>query len=200
MPRSGPAAASFMAAFTFSSVAGFSSSTVRSTSETFGVGTRTAMPSSLPFSAGSTRPMARAAPVLLGIMESAAARARRGASRGGALGEHADRLPGDGEPVLVGAHVAREGPMDGVVLEQVREGLRVGDVVHGDELEHALVEAGAEHVPPDAAEAIDADADRHGSSLLVRGRAPACELRAACAGEFLFHGRVGWSRRSGPAN
>ena len=82
MPLSGPSAAAFMAAFTASSVAGFSSSAVRSTSETFGVGTRTAMPSSLPFSAGSTRPMARAAPVLLGIMERAAARARRRSSCG----------------------------------------------------------------------------------------------------------------------
>jgi hypothetical protein len=49
----------------------------------------------------------------------------------------------------------------------MRERLRIRDVVHGDELERALVEAGAEDVPSDAAEAVDADADvRHGSSLL----------------------------------
>ena len=41
------------------------------------VGTRMAMPSSLPLSFGSTRPTAVAAPVVVGIMLTAAARARR---------------------------------------------------------------------------------------------------------------------------
>ena len=41
-----------------------------------GVGTRIATPSSLPFSSGSTRPTALAAPVEVGIIDSAAARAR----------------------------------------------------------------------------------------------------------------------------
>ena len=41
------------------------------------VGTRTEKPSSLPLSSGSTRPTAAAAPVLVGIMLCAAARARR---------------------------------------------------------------------------------------------------------------------------
>ena len=50
---------------------------VRSTSDTFGVGTRTEMPSNLPFSSGSTRPTAFAAPVVVGIIDSAAARPRR---------------------------------------------------------------------------------------------------------------------------
>ena len=40
------------------------------------VGTRIAVPSSLPFNAGSTSPTARAAPVEVGISDSAAARAR----------------------------------------------------------------------------------------------------------------------------
>ena len=48
----------------------------RSTTETFGVGTRIEVPSSLPFSSGSTRPTALAAPVEVGIIDSAAARAR----------------------------------------------------------------------------------------------------------------------------
>jgi hypothetical protein len=43
-------------------------SNTRSTTDTFGVGTRIATPSSLPFSSGSTRPMALAAPVEVGIM------------------------------------------------------------------------------------------------------------------------------------
>src|SRR5206468_12878079 len=49
----------------------------RSTTETFGVGTRMAKPSSLPFSSGITRWSALAAPVEVGIMDNAAARARR---------------------------------------------------------------------------------------------------------------------------
>jgi hypothetical protein len=53
---------------------------VRSTTETFGVGTRIEEPSSLPLSSGSTSPTARAAPVVVGIMDIAAARARRGSS------------------------------------------------------------------------------------------------------------------------
>ena len=55
----------------------FSRRAVRSTSETFGVGTRIAMPSSLPAIAGSTSLSAFAAPVVVGIIDSAAARARR---------------------------------------------------------------------------------------------------------------------------
>jgi hypothetical protein len=51
-------------------------SKVRSTTETFGVGTRIATPSSLPLSSGSTRPTALAAPVEVGIIDIAAARAR----------------------------------------------------------------------------------------------------------------------------
>ena len=45
--------------------------------ETFGVGTRIAMPSSLPAMRGRTSLSALAAPVVVGIIESAAARARR---------------------------------------------------------------------------------------------------------------------------
>lgn len=66
-------AASFIAAFTSSAVAGFSSTTVRSTTETSGVGTRSANPLSLPLSSGMTSAIAFAAPVLVGMMESAAA-------------------------------------------------------------------------------------------------------------------------------
>src|SRR5438093_7340208 len=50
-------------------------------SETSGVGTRIATPSSFPLSSGNTRPIAFAAPVDVGIMESPAARARRRSDR-----------------------------------------------------------------------------------------------------------------------
>jgi hypothetical protein len=49
----------------------------RSTTDTLGVGTRRAMPLSLPFMLGSTRATAWAAPVEVGTMFRAAARARR---------------------------------------------------------------------------------------------------------------------------
>src|SRR5213595_129744 len=77
MPRSLPEALSRNALFTASAVADFSSSATRSTTDTLIVGTRIAIPSSLPLSFGSTRPTAVAAPVVVGIMLTAAARARR---------------------------------------------------------------------------------------------------------------------------
>src|ERR1039457_7186382 len=73
----GPSAARRNALFTDSTVAGFSVVIVKSTTLTFGVGTRLAYPSSLPFTSGITRFNAFAAPVEVGIMERAAARARR---------------------------------------------------------------------------------------------------------------------------
>ena len=77
MPLRGPSAAAAKAAFTASAVAGRSTWATRSTTDTFGVGTRMAMPSSLPFNSGSTSPTAAAAPVVVGIIESPAERARR---------------------------------------------------------------------------------------------------------------------------
>ena len=62
---------------TASVVVSVSTSITTSTSDTFGVGTRTLMPSNLPLSSGRTSATALAAPVEVGIMESAAARARR---------------------------------------------------------------------------------------------------------------------------
>lgn len=60
-----------------STLAFLSSSTVRSTRETVEVGTLTAMPVSFPATSGRTRPTALAAPVVVGIMDMAAALARR---------------------------------------------------------------------------------------------------------------------------
>src|SRR5438477_644661 len=77
MPFIDPAAASRKASLICCTDAGFASSAVRSTTDTLIVGTRIAMPSSLPFRCGSTRPTAVAAPVVVGIMLTAPARARR---------------------------------------------------------------------------------------------------------------------------
>src|SRR5215475_9649101 len=76
MPLSWLAAAS-LTALVISSLSVLRLATnLKSTTETLGVGTRMATPSSLPLSSGSTRPTALAAPVEVGIMERAAARAR----------------------------------------------------------------------------------------------------------------------------
>src|SRR5919112_202374 len=66
-----------MAALTPSTLVSRDTLTVRSVAEPVGTGTRIAYPSSLPLSSGSTRPIALAAPVDVGTMLSAAARARR---------------------------------------------------------------------------------------------------------------------------
>src|SRR5882757_9633218 len=76
-PVSWPSAAFWKAVFTSSLVTSRSSSTTRSVTEPVGTGTRIAMPSSLPASSGITSAVALAAPVVVGMMFSAAARARR---------------------------------------------------------------------------------------------------------------------------
>ena len=67
----------FNSALTSSFVVSRDGMKVRSIRLTLGVGTRIADPSSLPFNSGSTSPTARAAPVVVGIMDMPAARARR---------------------------------------------------------------------------------------------------------------------------
>ena len=64
---------------------------------------------------------------------------------------------------FAGRDVALIRAMHRVVLEQVRERLRIGQVVHRDELDvgHSLLLRGAKHLPSDAAEAVDPNANRH---------------------------------------
>ena len=77
MPLSGPLSeAALITAFISSTLVSRFAMNFKSTTETFGVGTRIEMPSSLPFRSGNTRPTALAAPVDVGIIESAAARPR----------------------------------------------------------------------------------------------------------------------------
>jgi len=61
---------------TSSTVTSFARCTVRSTREPSGTGARMATPSTFPFNSGMTRPMARAAPVEVGMRLIAAERAR----------------------------------------------------------------------------------------------------------------------------
>merc|ERR1711862_325831 len=68
MPFIGPSASALIVATMSSIEAPFSIRAVRSTTETSGVGTRKAMPVSLPFNSGMTLPTAFAAPVAEGMM------------------------------------------------------------------------------------------------------------------------------------
>ena len=78
MPASWPSsAAAANAALICATVAGLDNWQVRSQMEPSSTGTRSATPSSRPASSGRTRPTAFAAPVLVGMMFTAADRARR---------------------------------------------------------------------------------------------------------------------------
>jgi len=74
---SSPFAAFLTAALISSTVVLRPALKLKSTNETLMVGTRIANPSILPCNSGSTRPTAAAAPVLVGIMDMVAERARR---------------------------------------------------------------------------------------------------------------------------
>ena len=82
------------------------------------------------------------------------------------LSEHLDVLAVNDDTLVVVGDLTLEAARDRVVLQQVSEGLVVGQVVHGDDLDvRALLEGGAEEVTADAAEAVDANAGGHyGSS------------------------------------
>jgi hypothetical protein len=78
MPFNGPSAAAFIAALISSFVTSRSRISVRSVIEPDGIGTRSAIPPSRPSSSGRASEAAWAAPVVVGTIDSAAARARRG--------------------------------------------------------------------------------------------------------------------------
>src|SRR6516165_1092230 len=77
MPFIGPSEAAFMAALISSYLAGLANRHVKSTTETFTVGTRNDIPVNLPLRSGITLPTALAAPVLEGMILVAAARPPR---------------------------------------------------------------------------------------------------------------------------
>src|ERR1700739_2688625 len=87
MPRSWFDSAAFsISVLTSSREVSRAASNLKSISDTFAVGTRIAVPSSFPLSAGRTRPTAFAAPVEVGIIDNAAARAAQ------ILGQCVDRI------------------------------------------------------------------------------------------------------------
>src|SRR5438094_6995458 len=78
MPFIDPASAERKAALSSSTEVGRETSAVKSTTLTVGVGTRRLKPLNLPSSSGMTTPRLRVAPLVVGTMFRAAARARRG--------------------------------------------------------------------------------------------------------------------------
>jgi hypothetical protein len=73
-----------------------------------------------------------------------------------ALGEDLDLLAVDGDEVFAVGDLVFEVAEDGIVLEEMRERGRCGEVVYGDEFDVRVAESGAEDVASDAAEAVDA--------------------------------------------
>ena len=83
-----------------------------------------------------------------------------GEVRGVALLEHADGLAVDDDLLAVEFDGGVEAAGDGVVLEQVSEGLVIGEVVDRDDLEVTpLRQCCAEEVAADAAEPVDPNLD-----------------------------------------
>jgi hypothetical protein len=79
-----------------------------------------------------------------------------------ALREHLQLVAVHDQAVVREVHLALERAEDRVVLEQVGERLRVGDVVHTDPVDVRPARVrGAEDVAPDAAEAVDAGLQGH---------------------------------------
>ena len=89
--------------------------------------------------------------------------------RGVTLGDDRDPLAVDNEVAVDHIDVARVAAVVGVVLEQVRVGLRVCQVVDRHDLEVIAmeVEHALEHLPTDSAEAVDANVRRHEGLLSV---------------------------------
>ena len=75
------------------------------------------------------------------------------------------RLPSTTSASFSAVTPCGEAAVHGVVLEQMRQRLGVGDVVDGDELDVALADAGAQDVATDASKAIDPNLDAHGALL-----------------------------------
>src|SRR5690606_19992016 len=90
----------------------------------------------------------------------------------------------DGEGALVERDVRLEAAVDRVVLEEVREVVGRDEVVDRDDVQ-ALLVSDAVDQSADAAEPVDADADRHRTESPSRdpsGRGSGCVRNASGAG------------------
>ena len=78
-------------------------------------------------------------------------------------GENLDALSADDDRIAIHLHLFVELAEDGIVLQQVRQRLGVGEIVGGDKFDVGMMQAGADHIAADAAEAVDAYFDGHTS-------------------------------------
>src|SRR5699024_2050187 len=84
------------------------------------------------------------------------------------LGQDLDGLGGITDEVLADLEISLEGAENGVVLEQVRERLGVGEVVDRDDFDVAATSGDrAPEIAADPTEAVDAYTDGHGIKLLT---------------------------------
>ena len=85
-----------------------------------------------------------------------------------ALGQHADAVAVDDHRIAVDLHLAREAAVGGVMARQVGIGLRIAEVVDGDDVDLALALAlieRAQRVATDTSVAVDTDFDGHETPL-----------------------------------
>src|SRR5208337_537564 len=84
-----------------------------------------------------------------------------------ALGPHLDLLPIHGDEVFAGADLVLQVAEDRVVLEQVGQGSRAGQVVDGNKINLRISKCGAQNVAANAAEAVDSNLYCHVLILLL---------------------------------
>src|SRR6185437_1822160 len=78
--------------------------------------------------------------------------------------EHFDRLAVHGDRVFPVRHLIRQIAENRIVFEQVRERLRIRNIVHGDDFNRGITQRRAENIAADASKTVDSYLDWHSSS------------------------------------
>src|ERR1039457_4860678 len=79
-----------------------------------------------------------------------------------AFGEHLERLAIDRDAIAFGSDILDQGAMNRVILQEMSQRWRVGDVVDGDDLQRVLVMQGsAVKHSADSSKSIDSYPNRH---------------------------------------
>ena len=86
-----------------------------------------------------------------------------------ALGEDLDLLSVDGDVVRARGNLVLQVAKDRIVLEQVGQRRRTGQVVDGDKINLGIAQRGAQNIASNAAEAVDTDLNCH-LRVLLRSR------------------------------
>ena len=83
-----------------------------------------------------------------------------------ALREDLDLLAIDGDEAFAGGNVVGQVAQDGVVLEQVRQRSRAGEIVYSHKFDVIVAQCCAKYVTANSAKAVDANLHCHVSVLL----------------------------------